>query len=75
MMPGASTTQRRVREICQLVKDCGGTVIDVSFGKHVKIKLVNAAGEHHMLVVAVSPSDHRARLNAGARLARMLRVG
>lgn len=72
-MPSTST-QRRVRELCEFIRDSGGSVTEVIYNKHIKVRFVNAANEKHMIVVAQSPSDHRARLNAGARLARMLRV-
>jgi len=42
-------------------------------GKHLKVRWRDANGRTHQLIMARSPSDHRASHNTRARLRRMLR--
>jgi hypothetical protein len=52
-----------------------GCAVDIDLaGTHAKI-FWNSGGRRHMLVVAKTPSDHRATKNARAFLRRVLRGG
>lgn len=53
---------------------CGGTVVNVSYGDHIKLTMADANGKQDMLVLPSTPSDHRWQMNARAHIRRTLQV-
>jgi hypothetical protein len=53
---------------------CGGTVVNVSYGDHIKLTLADANGKQDLLVLPCTPSDHRWQKNARAHIRRTLQV-
>ncbi len=65
---------RRHPEVIAITEELNDAKIPYTteIGKHCKITF-ELGGRKHMLVAALSPSDHRATLNARARTKRLIR--
>jgi hypothetical protein len=63
-----------VREAVEMLIAAGRTPVVSNGGKYAKVSWVDNCGRRLTLVVSVSPSNHRARVNSRATLRRMLRA-
>lgn len=55
----ADSTNKRLKLIRNRIEAHGGTVTAIRVGKHCKIRFTTPSGVPKLLVVSVSPSDHR----------------
>ena len=63
-----------VRMAVAILDEHGRTAdVDLGNGARVKIRWISSDGRHRLLVLAHSPSDHRANANARATSKRILR--
>ena len=66
------STQQRIRALRARITEGGGEVLDVSYGRHVKIRFRNPQGVEARLVIAMTPSDWRADKSANTVLRRLM---
>jgi alpha-D-ribose 1-methylphosphonate 5-triphosphate synthase subunit PhnL len=63
---------RTIREFIDMIRAEGFAVTEIFHGRHVRAR-VTYRGQHRVLTVPVSPSDHRATMNYKSQLRKLKR--